>query len=66
MTTSPPTLKISTFSLSKGLFVVTYKVGSIVGVFDVVPSIPLRFVSSPMNKILYCATSTFLYYLLIK
>ena len=66
MTTSPPTRKVSMSSLSKSLLVVTHKVSGIVEVLDIIPSIPLRPVSSPTNEILHCATLTFLYCLLIK
>lgn len=52
--------------LSKSLLVVMHKVGGVVKVFDVVPPIPLRAVSSPRNEILYRAAFTFLHYSPIK
>ena len=66
MTTSPPTRKILTSSLSKSLLIVTHKVGGIVKVLDVIPSIPFQPVSSPTNEILHCAALTFLYCSLVK
>lgn len=66
MTISPPTKKISILSLSKGLFIVTHKVGGIVKVLDIVPSIQLWAISSSMNKILYYTAFTFFYYPLVK
>ena len=66
MTTSPPTRKVSTSSLSKGLLVVTHKVGGIIEVLDIIPSIPFRPVSSPTNEILYRVALTFLYCSLVK
>ena len=66
MTTSPPTRKVSTSSLSKGVLVVTHKVGGIVKVLDILPSIPLRAVSSLTNEILHRAAFTFLHYSLVK
>lgn len=66
MTTSPPIKKVSMLSLSKGLFIVMHKVGGIVKVLDVVSSISLWAVSSPINEILYYTAFTFFYYPLVK
>ena len=66
VTTSPLTRKVSTPSLSKGLLVVTHKVGGVVEILDVVPPIPLRAVSSPTNEVFYRAAFTFFHYLLVK
>lgn len=66
VTISPPTRKLSTSLLSNGLFVVTHKVGAIVEVLDVIPSIPLRPVSRSTNEILHRAALIFLYCLLVK
>ena len=66
VTTSPLTRKESTSSLSKGLLVVTHKVGGVVEVLDVVLSISLRAVSSPTNEVFYRAAFTFFHYPLVE
>lgn len=66
MTISPLTKKITTFLLSKSLFIVTNKFGGIVKVFDIILSIPFRSISAPANKLFNRAALTFFYCLLIK
>lgn len=66
MTTSPLTRKISTFSLSKGFFVVANKVGGIVTVLNVGPSILFRSIPGLANEIFNRAALIFLCYLFVK
>ena len=66
VTTAPPTRKVSTPSLSKGLLVVIHKVGGVVEVLDVILSILLWAVSSPTNEVFYHAAFTFFHYLFVK
>lgn len=66
MIISPSTRRLSTPSLGKGLLVDANKVGGIVKVFDVVPSIPLMSVFCLANEILYRAVLIFFNCLLIK
>lgn len=66
MITSPPTRKVSIFLLSKDVLVVMHKVGGVVKVLDVIPSILLRAVSSLTNKVFYHAAFIFFHYLIIE
>lgn len=66
MTISPLIRKILTLSSSKGFLVVANKVGGIVKVFDVIPSIPFRIIPGPVNKVLNRTALVFLHYLFVK
>ena len=66
MTTSPPIRRISTSSLSKGLFVVPDKVVRIVKVLDIIPLIPFRAIRGPANEIPNRAVPTFFHCLFVK
>lgn len=66
MTISPLTKRISTFLLSKGLLVVVNRVGGIVKVLDMVPSIPFRFIPGLANEIFNRTVITFFYFLFVK
>lgn len=63
MTISSLTKKISSSLLSKSLLVVSDKVGGIIKIFDVVPSILFRSIPGPANKIFNYMALTFFYYL---
>lgn len=52
--------------MSEGLLVVADKVGGIVKVLDVVPSIPFRSIPGPANEVFYRAAFTFFHYSLVK
>lgn len=66
VTISPLTRKILTVSLNKVSLVVANKVRGIVKVFDIIPSIPFRFIPGPANEVFNCAALAFSHYLFVK